>query len=232
MEEIYRAIEKYQKEQERNPPNPEAKQIHIRGANISFNSYDTLATKILEGLNIDKLKLTPAKTVPVQMESTEAHSRGKKSKTRKIRFSTDTEEQIGFVAELICYHKLVQRYGEANVNWISENAYRAYPNKFMTREAGMGYDIALNDHGKPRYIEVKGSANIGAGIRMSSQEMQKALKFSEWYDLIIVLNPLSDEPILKYIRGPFKFKKNESLFSNNKLTVFNENYIIKFTLDQ
>ena len=191
-----------------------------------------MAEKVLEGLNIAKLKLKTSKTLPVEETNGSKKKKPFKNKTRNVRFSTKNDEQIGFIAELICFHKLITEYGEENIKWVSENAYRAYPDKFITSEAGKGYDLELTDKGKVRFIEIKGSSNIDEGIYMSKEEIKTALAFPDKYDLLIVENPLSEEPYMRYIKSPFKFKKDETLFANEKLKVFNDNYVIKFKWEE
>ena len=42
----------------------------------------------------------------------------------------------------------------------------------------------------------------------------------------------AEEPYMRHIKSPFKFKKDETLFDNEKLKVFNDNYVIKFQWDE
>ncbi|GHT45136.1 hypothetical protein AGMMS49965_21830 [Bacteroidia bacterium] len=65
---------------------------------------------------------------------------------------------------------------------------------------------------------------------MSKNEVETAIKFADKYDLMLVENPTSDLPQVKHIKSPFKFKNGETLFENSKLTVLNDNYIVKFGL--
>ena len=227
-EEIIKQIEAFNVANQNSQGNTNNNHIRIRGRTIDYNNYQSLAEKVLDGLNITKLKLKTSKTLPVKEEKKGRKKRSSKNKTRNVRFNTKNEEQIGFIAELICFHKLIDKYGEENINWVSENAYRAYPDKFLTGEAGRGYDLELSNEGKIRYLEIKGSSNIIEGIYMSKEEIKKALEFPDKYDLLIVENPLSEEPTLRHIKSPFKFKKDETLFANDKLKVFNDNYVIKF----
>lgn len=231
-EEIIKQIEAFKVAIQNSQANPNNSQIKVRGTIIDYDNYQSLAEKVLEGLNITKLKLKTSKTLPVDEAKGNKKKKPNKNKTRNVRFNTKNEEQIGFIAELICFHKLIDEYGEENIKWVSENAYRAYPDKFITGEAGKGYDLELTDKGKVRFIEIKGSSNIGEGIYMSKEEIITALAFPDKYDLLIVENPLSEEPYMRHIKSPFKFKKDETLFDNEKLKVFNDNYVIKFQWDE
>lgn len=231
-EEIIKQIEAFKVAIQNSSANPNNSQITVRGATIEYDNYQSLAEKVLEGLNITKLKLKTSKTLPVDEAKGRTKKKPNKNKTRNVRFNTKNEEQIGFISELICFHKLIDEYGEENIKWVSENAYRAYPDKFLTGEAGKGYDLELTEKGKVRFIEIKGSSNIGEGIYMSKEEVKTALAFPDKYDLLIVENPLSTEPNMRHIKSPFKFKKDETLFANDKLKVFNDNYVIKFKWEE
>ena len=216
-----------------NIPNSSSNQIRVGGSTIEYDDFQSLAQKVLAGLDIMKLKLKISKTLPVEERKDNREKKGEKIKNRNVRFNTKNEEQIGFIAELISYHKLCDKHREENVNWVSENAYRAYPEKFMTGEAGKGYDLELTEeNGKVRFIEIKGVGNIEDGIRMTKEEIKTALEYPDKYDLLIVLNPLSEEPTFRYVKSPFKFKSEETLLSNKKLKVYNDNFIIRFKWDE
>ncbi|MEO6328740.1 MAG: DUF3883 domain-containing protein [Ginsengibacter sp.] len=213
--------------------NSTSNQVRVGGTTIEYDDFQSLALQVLEGLDISKLKLRISKTLPIEERKGKGGKNRNKGKSRNVRFNTKNEEQIGFIAELICYHKLCNKYGEENINWISENAYRAYPEKFMTSEAGKGYDLELKEeNGKVRFIEIKGIGNIEDGIRMTKEEIKTALEFPDKYDLLIVENPLSIEPCFRHVKSLFKFRNEETLLSNKKLKVYNDNYIIRFTWDE
>lgn len=208
-------------------------QIKVRGTTIEYDDFQSLAKQVLQGIDISKLKFKVSKTIGFDDKINKDRKKNFTGKNRNVRFNNKNEEQIGFITELMCYHKLCDKYGEQNINWVSENAYRAYPEKFLVSEAGKGYDLEIKDeNGKVRFIEIKGVANILDGIKMTKEEIRIALSFPEKYDLLIVENPLSSEPFFRLIKSSFKFKSEESLFSNKKLKVFNDNYVIKFHWDE
>lgn len=213
--------------------NPNSNLIKVRGAIIEYDDFQSLAKQVLEGLDISKLKFRISKTLPVEERKRNSSKNGNRGKNRNVRFNTKNEEQIGFIAELICYHKLCDKHGEENINWISENGYRAYPERFITSEAGKGYDLELKEeNGKVRFLEIKGVGNIEDGIRMTKEEIKTAMEFPDKYDLLIVENPLSSEPQFRHVKNPFKFRNEETLFANKKLKVYNDNYVIRFAWDE
>jgi len=227
-EEIQREIEKFNTSSTTKTSN----QIRIRNATIEYEDFQSLAQKVLEGFDFSKFAIKTSRTLSVEEKVTESKTRKRRSKSRKVRFNTKNEEQVGFVAELLSYHKLCDKYGESNINWISENAFRAYPEKFPSGEAGKGYDLELiEESGKVRYVEIKGIETIRDGIHMTNKEMKIALEFPDKYDLMIVENPLDDHPNFRYVRNQFKFRSDETLLSNKKLKVDFDNYLIKFKWD-
>lgn len=199
-----------------------SKRIKIRGKDIDYEDYPSLAEQVLKDLDFSKFKIKTSKAVKI-LPNKKGGGRGGK---RGVRFTTKNEEQIGFISELMGYYILCEKYGESNVRWVSENAYRAKAD--ITGEAGKGYDIELHDNGKTRYIEVKGISDTKAGVKITLKEIQKALEFPEKYDLFIIENPLSEKPNFRFWKNPFKFRGGESFISNSKFRVFNENYILKF----
>jgi len=210
----------------------DSNKIKYMGDFIDYDNYQILAEKVLDALDVSKLAFKSSKTMSVDDQQESHKLKKRKNKSRNLRFDTKDQEQVGFITELICYRMLVDKYGEKNISWVSENANRAFPDKFITSEAGKGYDLELTDDGKVRYIEIKGTSDVDDGIYMSMFEIKTALEFPDKYDLLIVENPLSTEPIIRLIKSPFLFSKGESLFSNANFKVFNEKYVIKFKWDE
>jgi hypothetical protein len=229
--EIKKVVQLLEKESNKLIEKPENKKtVKFQGKDIEFSDYKSLTDFIREGLDITQVKFKTSKTISKEPPP-KKEPKVKRNNLRKVKFDSKDDELVGFIAELISYHKLVSKYGETCINWVSENAFRAYPEKFITAEAGKGYDLEIKDSGRIRYVEIKGTSNIQNGIHMSDFEMKKAEEFPDKYDLLIVENPLSKEPVCRFVRSPFKFKKDETLFSNSRLKVTNDNYIIKFTWD-
>ncbi|MBS1629386.1 MAG: DUF3883 domain-containing protein [Bacteroidetes bacterium] len=227
------AIKKDIEVQKAKAPSKPTNTIRVRGAEMDFENYEALVGKVLQGLDFGKLKLKISKTLPVEAGTKKNGGSGGKGNVRNVKFNSGNEETIGFVSELLAYHKLCEQYGADKIFWVSENASRAYPNQFMVGEAGYGYDLELTDEkGRTRFIEIKGVASVHDGIRMSKKEIKIALDFPDRYDLLIVENPLSNTIAFRYIKSPFKFRTGETLLSNTKMKVHNDNYIIQFKWDE
>ncbi|MCD8739058.1 DUF3883 domain-containing protein [Mucilaginibacter roseus] len=199
--------------------------IKIGDKIIDFDNYVSLAEQALELVDLTKFKLKPSKTEAIETGGGPKGKSGGKSGSRKVIFGSAGEEQIGFVAELYAKYALQNRFGGDNVQWVSENAYRA-EGKFSS-EAGKGYDFEVTDHDRLRYIEVKAVMDVTSGFKMTDTEMAKALALPEKYDLLIIENILSGKPSFRYLRSPFRFKKEESLLDNPQFTVTNDNYIVR-----
>lgn len=197
---------------------------------FSTDKYRNLTDRILQQTTVSDSPIQFCNICSLDTEVEKINERKRnRTKQRKVHFNQSDKEETGFIAELLCYHKLVEKWGEEQVRWVSENAYRAYPDKFLTGEAGLGYDMEVMIDSRVHYIEVKGCSNLFEGIHISSKEMQVALEYPEIYDLIIVENP-HENPVFKYIEKPFKFNKlqGETLFSNSKFTLLTDSYRLKF----
>jgi hypothetical protein len=231
IDEVKALIQNYkQKEAKEATPINGEKHIKVKGKLVIFTDYKSLAEQLMETTNFSKFKIQMMNTLKDDLLGKGKKRSGNSSGKKAVRFNTGNEELIGFITEFLAVNQLFRKYGKEKVEWISENAFRAINS--YTSEAGKGYDIEITDNGKVRYIEVKGIANIKDGIRITSTEMAKALEFPDKYDLMIVENPLGEIPIFRYIKAPFRFKKEESLLSNKHLNIINDNYIIKFKWDE
>ncbi|WP_316841984.1 DUF3883 domain-containing protein [Pedobacter gandavensis] len=225
--EIKRLIEKFnQKEANASVEMKGGKQIKIKGNIFTFSDYQSLAEQLAQTTDFSKFEIQISHILKTELPGKGNKGSGNSRGKRSVRFNTGNEELIGFITEFFAYNQLIQKYTDEKVEWVSENAFRAI--NAYTSEAGKGYDIELEENGKVRYIEVKGVANIRDGFKMTANEMAKAMEYPDKYDLLIVENPLEEIPVFRYIRSPFRFKKEESLLSNKKMNVLNDNFIIKF----
>jgi hypothetical protein len=227
INEVTTLIEKFkQKEGKTEDQQPREKHIRISGSLVFFTDYRSLAEQLAQTTNFSKFKIQMSNTLKMDLPDKVSKRGGNSSGKRAVRFASGNEEVIGFITEFLAYNQLVRRYSKSTVEWVSENAFRAI--NAYTSEAGKGYDIEIRENDKVRYVEVKGVSNVRDGFKMTSSEMSKALEFPDKYDLLIVENPLSDMPIFRYIRSPFKFKKDESLLANKQMNVLNDSFMIKF----
>ncbi|WP_131537572.1 DUF3883 domain-containing protein [Pedobacter nototheniae] len=203
-------------------------EISFGGEKIIFTDYKSLAEQILAKSNFGRSRIKSATTGSVESKTSTRSGASGKGK-RPVKFSSGIEEQVGFIGELLAYYQLKERYsGRENVqiNWISENAYRA--DVSATSEAGKGCDIELIEDGKVRYIEVKAVASVRDGFKITPSEITLAQNYPDKYDLLIVENPLSGDAQFRYIRSAFKFSKGESFMFNTKMKVLNDSYRIRF----
>ena len=228
--EINSLIQKFrQKEEKTGERPPGEKQIRVSGSLVTFTDYRSLAEQLAQTTDFSKFKIRTAHTLKMDLPDKGGKRGGNSSGKRAIRFGSGNEEVIGFITEFLAFNQLVRRYSEKTVEWVSENAFRAV--NAYTSEAGKGYDIEIRENDKVRYVEVKGVANVHDGFKMTGTEMSKALEFPDKYDLLIVENPLGEVPVFRYIRSPFKFKKEESLLMNKQMSVLNDSFVIKFKWD-
>lgn len=229
--EVTALIQKFQQKEEKTEERPPGeKQIMVSGSLVTFTDYRSLAEQLIQTRDFSKFKIRTSQTLKMDLPGKSGKRGGNSSGKRAVRFGSGTEEVIGFITEFLAFNQLVRRYSENTVEWVSENAFRAV--NAYTSEAGKGYDIEIRENDKVRYVEVKGVANVRDGFKMTGTEMAKALEFPDKYDLLIVENPLGEVPIFRYIRSPFKFKKEESLLANKQMNVLNDSFMIKFKWDE
>ena len=231
VEEIKALIEKFQQKEAKSGTEATGeKQIRIKGNMFTFTDYKSLAEQLTASTDFSKFKIQFSHTLKTDLTGKDNKGGGNSSRKRAVRFNTGNEELIGFITEVLAVNQLIRKYTKEKVEWVSENAFRAI--NAYTSEAGKGYDIEVAENGKVRYVEVKGIANIRDGIKMTSTEMAKALDYPDKYDLMIVENPLGETPVFRYIKSPFRFRKEESLLSNKQMNVLNDSFVIKFKWDE
>ncbi|MEJ6981734.1 DUF3883 domain-containing protein [Pedobacter sp. P351] len=231
IDEINTLIQKFQQKDEKTGDRPPGeKQIRVSGSLVTFTDYRSLAEQLAQTTDFSKFKIRTGQTLKMDLPDKGVKRGSNSSGKRAVRFGSGNEEVIGFIAEFLAFNQLVRRYSEKTVEWVSENAFRAV--NAYTSEAGKGYDIEIRENDKVRYVEVKGVSNVRDGFRMTGTEMAKALEYPDKYDLLIVENPLGELPIFRYIRSPFKFKKEESLLANKHMNVLNDSFMIKFKWDE
>lgn len=229
--EVTASVQNFKQKEDKTEDRPRGeKQIKVNGSLVTFTDYQSLAEQLAETTDFSKFKIRHSRTLKMDLPDKNSRKGGNSSGNRVVRFGSGNEEVIGFITEFLAYNQLVIRHGKKNVDWVSENAFRAV--NAYTSEAGKGCDIEITENEKVRYLEVKGVANVRDGFKMTGTEMSKALEFPDKYDLLIVENPLGEKPIFRYIRSPFKFKREESLLANKQMNVLNDSFMIKFKWDE
>ncbi|WP_216830744.1 DUF3883 domain-containing protein [Alkalihalobacterium elongatum] len=176
----------------------------------------------------DGQSIKTIKPVPYKNKRKKCNGRSSKgSKGVKIPSQKSTEE-IGFLGEAHVYLSLCNRYGNENVEWVSENAKRAKVNEYGNNSEN--YDIRYKDgYGKLRYVEVKSSVGTDFVFHISKQEVAFGEVMKDAYEIFFVSNVKSEEE--REIRRAtkfFKYKKDESFNHNSRFSVENSSFVIRF----
>lgn len=104
---------------------------------------------------------------------------------------------IGKSSERIVYNRLVEKYGETKVKWVSQFAKEDNVN--LDGSDSVGYDIEYIDGGEKHYVEVKtnsGSLPIISFIMTASE--RKFADSQTKYQIYVVTAPKLEEPIVTY----------------------------------
>lgn len=136
-------------------------------------------------------------------------------------------EDIGYRGETFAYLALCNEHGKENVEWVSENAYRARVNANGTNN--LHYDLKYKDkQGIFRFVEVKTSVNAEAVFNISKEEVSFGETNKDYYEILLVLNVNDEAPEIWRLNSVFKYKKTESFRNNARFRVENSAYKIRF----
>ena len=148
------------------------------------------------------------------------------------RISESEKEEIGLLGEKCVYETLKMIFIKKKVQWISLNAKKAEINS--NGNDGFGYDIYYkNDKGIGKYVEVKSSKNEEYSFNISKSEVAFGEKNKENYEIWLVMN-VFDKNNRKFrtLKNIFKYEQENETFNNNsKFIVENENFRIRFNVD-
>lgn len=129
----------------------------------------------------------------------------------------------------------VYQYLEANkkqnevISWDSDYArkYGCNPDG----KDGLGYDICIKKDGRIiRYIEVKVLLSNYDAFHISRNEVEfgQNSENRDKYYIYIVRNLKQGNPQIEIMETPLKFHRDESFMNNNRFSVINDSYIIRY----
>lgn len=135
---------------------------------------------------------------------------------------------VGAIGEWIAYKALQERYGEDKVKWVSENA------RLMGHEEGKdgeGFDLVYEDRqGRPRFVEVKASTvSQQRRFYISAAEVRKGEANRAAYDIMLVAGIQSMQgPTVELIKQPFSYARGDSFMQNDRFSVQEETFLVRF----
>ncbi|WP_116787817.1 DUF3883 domain-containing protein [Flavobacterium psychrotrophum] len=140
------------------------------------------------------------------------------------------KEDVGFLGEYLVFQYLNQTLdNKQSIKWVSEYA-RHCGNNICGKD-GLGYDIEYIPNGAkyPRYIEVKVVGSREDAFHITSPEVRFGEAKKRNYEIFLVKNiadPANAE--IERIQGLFDYGAKSSFSDNDRFSVVNDNYIIKF----
>ncbi|MDQ0884998.1 hypothetical protein QFZ81_000086 [Paenibacillus sp. V4I9] len=170
----------------------------------------------------------PIKDISSKKPESDISSKLKKNVKRSVgRSIARSNEEIGFMGEVIAYLALINEYGEDNVEWVSENALRAKNNE--TGSETFHYDLRYKDkNGVYRFVEVKASTKEEMTFNITKDEVLFGEEHKDLYEVVIINNVNDEEPDILRLQSIFRYKKHESFKENSKFRVENNSFKIKF----
>jgi Protein NO VEIN, C-terminal len=203
--------------------------IRIGNRTILYNNYKELlneADLMLNNAAIESVQVNGIETLRSNVGTSKGTGFSSSFNGGGGRFKVNND--IGFWGEYIVYRYL-QLFAEPNtVQWVSQYAKDCGVN--LSGKDGLGYDLQYIPKGFKnfRYVEVKVVGWENA-FHMTSTEIKYGEKYKKHYDIFLVRN-LDDFPEVKIeiIRRLFDYEKQASFTDNDKFTVINDNFTIKF----
>ncbi|NVM66849.1 hypothetical protein FHW88_005167 [Mucilaginibacter sp. SG538B] len=190
-----------------------------------FDLRQQLDTR-LSDIDISAIALEDIKINRSPVQKTEL---GEKTTFKRGGRTPAQHEETGFLGEFFVYHFLQSGYAvPGSVQWVSKYAKEC---GLASEDGnGAGYDISYvsREDGLPRYVEVKVMAQDDA-FHISSTEVRFGELHKKSHELFLLRN-LSDVSKLKIDRlaGLFNYQPGKSFNENDRFTVLNDNYILKF----
>lgn len=187
---------------------------------ISDNEYSQQA--IGEEFNNHNYKFEEheMKSVP-KREKRNKKGSGRQSTNSKIKDMSN--QDIGFIGEKLAYEFLSQNFD--SVDWVSEYALRAGQSKGTD---GLGYDFECSNGDATRFIEVKATTGSDLTFLISENEINVGHDNHNVFDVLLILNVLSEDRKFIYLKSIFNYQINDSFLDNSKFTVENDTYKIRF----
>ncbi len=200
-------------------------EVKIGSGNVKYSENDFDDAFAAIELQVQNRKISITEYTPKKVEKSESKKPpiggggyGGNYSGKKL-----TEEDIGFIGEKYAYEVLKLRYD--SVEWISENATRAgLPSEIK----GAGCDFRCTVNNTTRFVEVKSSIGSSLEFMISENEIKVGHAKNEFYDILVIRNLLSEQIDFKMLKDIFNYKPDESFLNNEKFTVHNDNFRIKF----
>lgn len=206
-----------------------SKRLKVGDTNLLYNTYSDLKDQIDELMGSDGYKNITSKNIKTNSIETKKKNKGTRGASGVAKPKVPKED-IGFLGEYLVYQHLQQTIDDKeSIKWVSEYAKQCGNN--ICGMDGLGYDIEYIPNGAkyPRFVEVKVVSVWEDAFHITSPEVRFGETKKKNYEIFLIKNA-SDPSNAKIerIQGLFDYGGKASFSDNNRFSVINDNYIIKF----
>lgn len=206
------------------------KPSNLESKGLNTQSIESLSESMDKVYDYDELSVDDVEdTCPVEFAQKHVYdnSLGKGLKGYNFKNGTESNEDIGFIAERLVFEALSRLNGATNVTWKSENARKCGNNNLGV--AGLGYDLEYTFKGELKYVEVKCISSTEFGFILTDKEMRVAMHDPSSYEIFTVEQINNKKPKITRYADLFVFVDEETLFKNNRFALQSDSYKIRFT---
>jgi hypothetical protein len=205
--------------------------IKFDNKEIFFDTYEELIDSFSENITEESINKWVYESVVTKKNNTKTTSNNSTKGKKGKRKNYSRNKHIGFLAEyFVCKYLELNIAKGGSVEWVSEYAREAGVNP-MGKD-GLGYDIKYipKNAKTTRFVEVKAIGWDGS-FNISSNEVKEAEALKSKHELFLVSNIENIESIkIERIPGMFTYGKGDNFYDNEKFSVLNDNFIIKYLI--
>lgn len=203
--------------------------IKLKDKELYFDTYEDLLEGLTNSWSDDSLKRCDFQSISTSKKTQKDKGPKGAPKRKGMRKNYRNQNHIGFIAEFIVWNFIRFNLAKKNTTeWASEYARDAGVNP--EGKDGLGYDIKYVPKNAEtyRYVEVK-AIGWDKSFKISSNEIKVAEKLKNKHKIFLVSNVDDiDNAKIEEISGLFAYSKGEGFYDNEKFSVLNDNFIIKY----
>lgn len=203
----------------------------LNDKDIYFDTYEDLLEKLKNTWSSDDMKKCTFNKISTLKGEEKGQSKKEGSNGKGTRKNYRNQNHIGFIAEYIVWKFLQLNLAKENTTeWVSEYAREAGINP--EGKDGFGFDLKyIPKNAKTySYVEVK-AVGWDNSFNISPKEIKEAEKLKNKHKIFLVSNVDDIENVvIKEISGLFTYDSGKNFYDNEKFSVLNDNFIIKYDI--
>lgn len=203
----------------------------LKDKDIYFDTYEDLLENLNNTWSSDDMKKCAFNKISTLKGEEKEQGKKEGSKGKGKRKNYRNQNHIGFIAEYIVWKFLQLNLAKENTTeWVSEYAREAGINP--EGKDGFGFDLKyIPKNAKAySYVEVK-AVGWDNSFNISPKEIKEAEKLKNKHKIFLVSNVDDIENVvIKEISGLFTYDSGKNFYDNEKFSVLNDNFIIKYDI--